>query len=91
MATVALGGGILIDGGQVTISNASITGNHASGASGANGASGGIGLAGAPGTAGGNARGGGIYLAGGQLSVIDSQIALELRPWRQGGRWRRWG
>ena len=36
----------------MTISNASITGNHASGASGANGAAGGIGQAGAPGTAG---------------------------------------
>ena len=58
----------------MTISNASITSNHASGASGVNGAAGGIGLAGAAGTSGGNARGGGIYLAAGQLNVIDSAI-----------------
>ncbi len=33
----ALGGGILIDGGQVTLSNASVAGNTAAGASGAQG------------------------------------------------------
>ena len=34
----ALGGGILIDGGQVTLSNVSVTSNRASGAAGADGA-----------------------------------------------------
>ncbi len=68
--TAALGGGILIDGGQVTLSNASVVGNNASGAAGEAG----IGTDGNGGD-GTSAEGGGIYIATGQLSVIDSYIA----------------
>ena len=86
----ALGGGILIDGGQVTISNASIIGNHASGATGVNGAAGGIGLARRP-----------RYRRRkrprrrnlpGKRSVERDRLPgwLELCPRRQRGQWRRW-
>ena len=60
--TAALGGGILIDGGQVTLSHASVIGNAVSG-----------GMAAGPG-GGGSAQGGGIYLATGQLTVRNSQV-----------------
>ena len=63
--TAALGGGILIDGGNVTLSNASVSGNRAAGASG--GAAFGR-------LAGGNAEGGGIYVAAGALTALSSKI-----------------
>ena len=46
---MALGGGILIDGGQVTFSNAIVTANEADAASGASGVAGTGGKAGGPG------------------------------------------
>ena len=66
--TAALGGGLLIDGGQVTLSHVSIQRNHASGAFGAGRCERGgraPGQAGTAGSNGGAARGGGIYLAAG--------------------------
>ncbi len=70
----ALGGGLLIDGGQVTLSNATVESGAALGESGAIGAVGIGGKAGSNGGGGGNARGGGIYLAAGQLSLVQSQV-----------------
>ena len=65
----ALGGGLLIDGGNVTLSNVAVIGNAASGAAGASGAGGQSATSGNPtggpggdGGAGGNAEGGGICL-----------------------------
>ena len=46
----ALGGGLLIDGGQVSLTNVSVSGNAAHGAAGVNGANGAAGQAGAAGT-----------------------------------------
>ena len=57
---VALGGGILIDGGQVTLSHVAVTDNDASGAAGANGAAGAVGKAAGNGGNGGAARAAGF-------------------------------
>ena len=62
---VALGGGILIEGGNVTLSNVSVSGNHASGAAGGQLSNG---------SHGGNAEGGGIYVAAGALTAVSSKI-----------------
>jgi len=68
--TAALGGGLLIDGGNVVLSNVNVTGNAARGARGDNGASGANpGANGNDGTAGAAAYGGGIYLAKGSLTL----------------------
>ena len=81
----ALGGGILIDGGQVKLSNVSVTSNRASGAPGVNGAAATGAHAGGAGGNGGAARGGGIYLAAGQLNVINSQIGSNFATGGLGG------
>ncbi len=70
----AEGGGILVAGGEVTVSNAAVSGNAAGGARGGNGANGGTG-AGAGAHNGGKAQGGGIYLASGTLNIINSSIS----------------
>ena len=77
----AVGGGMLIDGGQVTLSDMSVANNSAIGApglhgsagvtgmNGNDGATGGAGGLGTSGTPGGNAAGGGIYMQAGQLTL----------------------
>src|SRR5262249_54321889 len=65
----SLGGGLLIDGSTVSLTNVDIVGNVAGGARGANGANGKKGQGGGPGVAGGDARGGGLYMAGGKLTL----------------------
>jgi hypothetical protein len=68
--TMALGGGILIDGGNVTLSNVNVTQNRAIGASGAAGANGNVAHPnGTNGGSGDGAEGGGIYLASGSLLI----------------------
>ena len=63
--TAALGGGILIDGGDVTLSSASVCNNGASGAEGDLSLHGGNG---------GAAEGGGIYVAAGQLALSRTNV-----------------
>ena len=76
----ALGGGILIDGGQVTMSSGSVVCNAAATSGAAVG----------PGGSGGDAHGGGIYLATGQLTVRNSQVYHNSAVRRQRRRWRQW-
>lgn len=63
----ALGGGLLIDGGDLTLSNVSVVNNSAQGSTG------GVSIGG-HGAAGGQASGGGIYLAQGNLDIINSSV-----------------
>ncbi len=83
----ALGGGLLIDGGNVALSHVAVLDNAASGAAGAAGVRGAAATSAHPtggrggnGGDGGNARGGGIYLATGNLSltavVLEGNFAL---------------
>src|SRR5262249_42027345 len=51
------GGGLLVDGGAVALTDVTVAGNQA------------VGAAGTAGANGGNALGGGIYLAGGSLTL----------------------
>ncbi len=75
----ALGGGLLIDGGKVSLTNVDLIDNVAGGAVGALGATGSRGAAGKTGGAGGAARGGAFYLAGGgNLSLNDTEISQNI-------------
>jgi hypothetical protein len=71
----AQAGGLLIDGGQVTLSNVNVTGNKVQGADGSKGSAGAGSNAGDPGHDGGDAYGGGIYLAGGTLTLTASKVS----------------
>ncbi len=71
----AQGGGILIYGGDVTLSNAAVTSNKVYGASGIDGGKGATGAAGAGAQGGELAQGGGIYLASGTLNIVASSIS----------------
>ncbi|HVU89305.1 MAG TPA: dockerin type I domain-containing protein [Pirellulales bacterium] len=68
--TAALGGGVLVDGGQVTLSHVGLSSNHAFGTTGAAGAAGG-----GTGGIGAAARGGAIYLAAGTLNLTQSTLS----------------
>ncbi|HVU89306.1 MAG TPA: dockerin type I domain-containing protein [Pirellulales bacterium] len=69
--SAALGGGLLIDGGSVTLSDVAMRSDQANAAAGAAG----IGaFHGTDGGAGQNARGGAIYLAAGSLNLFGSLI-----------------
>ena len=70
----ALGGGILIDGGQVTLINVNVSKNTARGGNGSSGAAGTGTKAGGAGHDGRNAYGGGIYLSTGSLSLSQCQV-----------------
>jgi hypothetical protein len=65
--TDALGGGLLIEGGQVSLSQVTVTGNYALASNGVTGADG-------NGAAGGNAYGGGIYVADGTLTITNTMV-----------------
>ena len=67
---LAEGGGLLIDGGTVTLSNVNLTGNSARGGDGSNAT-----IPGGRGHYGGEALGGGIYLGSGVLNLNDTTIA----------------
>ncbi len=71
----AAGGAFLIDGGSVTISNASVVSNSASGDSGSSGSDGAAGQDGNNGDNGGNAAGGAIYLASGSLNIVNTVVS----------------
>ena len=66
------GGGLSIDGGEVSLTNAVVTNNQAAGAAGTAGPGAQSGPGGAGGD-GGNGLGGGIYLAGGSL-ILNNDI-----------------
>ncbi len=68
--TDALGGGLLIDDANVTLTDDVVQNNQAQGALGAAGKTGAVGAAGSAGGNGKNAAGGGIYLASGTLSLF---------------------
>ncbi len=81
----ALGGGLLISGAAVTLSNVTMQDNQAQGPAGAAGAGGKPGLAG---KAGGNAEGasgGAIYLASGSLTLLNDTITENTARGGQGG------
>jgi hypothetical protein len=65
----ALGGGLLIDDANVSLSRVNVANNVALGAQGAFGATGAFGQNGGDGGRGGNAQGGGVYLANGTLAL----------------------
>ena len=71
---VAQGGGLLIDGGNVALSDVAVSQNAVVGAQGAEGAAGATGQIGGTGGNGGAAQGGGIYLASGNLTLTHSTI-----------------
>ena len=74
--SAALGGGLLIDGGRVTLSQVSVMSNTAAGANGKDGATGAPGKPGSVGGKAGDAEGAGIYMASGQLTLISSAISF---------------
>jgi hypothetical protein len=65
----AEGGGLLIDGGQVTLSNVAVRSNAVTGANGTAAA------VGAAATVGQQAAGGGIYVGAGSLTLLNSSIS----------------
>jgi hypothetical protein len=79
--TAALGGGMLIEGANVSLSNVAVTANAAKGANGrtatAAGGNGGNGQA---------ARGGGIYLASGSLTLSNSTVSNNTAQGGNGGK-----
>ena len=85
--TAALGGGVLIDGGQVTMSSASVASNSAVGATGAAGKPAkSVGQKGGTGGNGASADGGGIYLATGTLNIVNSSISNNKALGGKGGK-----
>ncbi len=83
--TAALGGGLLIQGANVTLKDVLVNGNSARGKPGAHGLPGVGSVPGGPGGPGGNAKGGGIYLAGGKLTLIDSVLNANSADGGSGG------
>ncbi len=80
-----LGGGLLIDGGNVVLSSVVLADNSASGLSGVPGLAGTGSAGGGHGGAGGNAMGGGVYLASGSLTVISSTLSRNIARGGPGG------
>lgn len=83
--TDALGGALLIDDANVTLTDDVLQNNKAQGAAGAAGKAGAIGAAGARGGDGKNARGGGIYLASGTLSLFNDTFSANAARGGAGG------
>ncbi len=83
----AIGGGLLIDGGSVRLSNVTLQGNQASGGAGASGAPGNAVSAGpgGPGASGGSGKGGGIYISTGTLTLNDDIITGNVAKGGNGG------
>ncbi len=86
------GGGLYINGGNVTISGGSISGNQAVGGPGGNGGMGGqggtvawLGGHGGLGGAGGQGAGAGLYLFAGSLTLKSANVAGESAQGGQGG------
>lgn len=70
----ARGGGLFINGSDVTLDHATVTGNKVVGAKGIDGGDGAAGAPGAGAQGGGDAEGGGIYLASGSLTLINASV-----------------
>jgi fibronectin-binding autotransporter adhesin len=81
----SVGGGILIEDGDVNLSDVDLVGNVAQGNVGAVGGKGGRGEPGQVGGAGGDAQGGGLYLAGGQLTLKNTVITGNIAQGGRGG------
>jgi hypothetical protein len=71
----AQGGGLFIDGADVTLDHATVTGNKVVGSLGLAGGNGVNEGPGVPGQSGGNAQGGGIYLASGSLTLTNATVS----------------
>ena len=71
----ALGGGLLVDDANVTLTDDLVQNNVAQGAAGAAGIAGKLGATGGAGGNGKNARGGGIYVASGMLSLFNDTLS----------------
>ena len=82
----SVGGGVLIDGGTVSMTSVVLTNNVAAGAAGLAGANGsqGVGGAGTAGGPGGDGRGGGLYLASGSLTLNNVDLSNNTRSRRCG-------
>ncbi len=78
----AQGGGLAIDGGNVSLTNVTVINNQAAGAAGAAGSAAGPGRIGVDG---GNGVGGGIYLEKGNLTLNDDVIAGNVARGGAGG------
>lgn len=81
----AQGGGLFIDGGDVTLTDVSVVSNSVFGADGIDGGNGAAGVAGSGAQNGSAAQGGGIYLAGGTLSLVHSVVGGNLALGGNGG------
>jgi hypothetical protein len=83
--SLAQGGGLLIDGGQVTLSSVNVTANTVRGGDWPQGAAGTSNRAGDNGGHGGDAQGAGIYLASGSLTLHDSAVTANTAVGGKGG------
>jgi hypothetical protein len=81
----ARGGGLMIDGGNVTLSGVAVTGNKAVGRAGTAGAPGASGRTGQNGVNGGVAQGGGIYLSSGNLTLSNATVSSNSALGGKGG------
>jgi uncharacterized repeat protein (TIGR01451 family) len=72
-----LGGGLDVDGGGVTLTNDTLSGNHAQGGNGGSGNSGGGGGNDAQGGNGGNATGGGLYVVSGSTTTLANTLIAQ--------------
>jgi hypothetical protein len=82
-----VGGGLVFDGGNVTMSNVAVKSNVAAAVNGTNGSPGapGVGGTGGNGGNGGKARGGGFFLASGSLTLNNDTISGNLAQGGAGG------
>jgi hypothetical protein len=83
--TAALGGGILVDGGTVSLTNVTLSNNQAAGAAGSNGSDGAVYVAGGNAGNGTDGEGGAIYLAAGMLTLSHDAITQNLAKGGAGG------
>jgi Bacterial Ig-like domain/Calx-beta domain len=83
--TVALGGGFLIDGGDVTLSNVTVESNQAGVPKGSSSGVGGTLQGHGDGSAGISAQGGGIYVASGTLTMYNTQVTKNAANGGSGG------
>ena len=83
----AVGGGLLVDGGNVTLRHVTLTDNEAKGGTGARGSTGASRTAGpgGPGHAGFSGQGGAIYIAAGMLTLNNDKILGNIAQGGDGG------
>jgi hypothetical protein len=80
------GGGILSNGGQITLSHVVVSNNKAVGGAGPAGVNHGFPSGPSPGGGGRSAQGGGLYASGGAITLIDSALTEDSAVGGDGGR-----